>query len=164
MRIWFKYLLALLVLTYLSAGAVYAETKAPNLPRFASLAKDEIYVRTGPALQYPIRWVYKRRGLPVEIIREYDTWRQIRDFDGSVGWVHHGSLSGYRTATIKNEAGITLMSKPDSGSTDVVRLEKGVVVALDECNPDWCKVRISGFKGWTQRTNLWGIYASEEIQ
>jgi SH3-like domain-containing protein len=147
-----------------SAGAAHAETKTPNLPRFASLAKDEIYVRTGPALQYPIRWVYKRRGLPVEIIREYDTWRQIRDFDGSIGWVHHGSLAGYRTAIIKNEAGVSLMAKPDSGAADVVRLEQGVVVALDECNPDWCRVRISGFKGWTQRPNLWGIYASEEIR
>lgn len=146
-----------------SAVPAHADDK-PNLPRFASIAKDEIYVRTGPALQYPIRWVYQRRGLPVEIIREYDTWRQIKDYDGSIGWVHHGALSGYRTAIIKAKDGVTLMARADNASGAVVRLETGVVVVVDECADSWCKVRISGFKGWTSRANLWGVYPKEEIR
>ena len=27
-------------------------------------------MRTGPGVQYPVEWVYKRNGLPVEIISE----------------------------------------------------------------------------------------------
>jgi SH3-like domain-containing protein len=128
------------------------------------LGKDEIFARTGPALQYPIRWVYKRRGLPIEIVREYDTWRQVRDMDGAVGWVHHAMLSGYRNAIILPQAGVTLTSDPDPSSGPVVRLERGVVVNLDTCEPAWCRVRISGFKGWVPRAALWGIYPNEEIR
>ena len=29
-------------------------------------------------LRYPVDWVYVRRRLPVEVIGEFDTWRQIR--------------------------------------------------------------------------------------
>ena len=132
------------------------------LPRFASLRNDEIFVRTGPALQYPIRWVYRKRGLPVEIIRDYDTWRQIRDQDGSTGWVHHAMLSGSRTAVVTGKEGAMVTSSAVGGDS-VVRLEKGVVVVLDECEKLVCKVRVSGFKGWLPKTSLWGVYADEEI-
>ena len=145
------------------AAASAAEDDARKIPRFVSLNKDEIFVRTGPSLQYPIRWVYRKRGLPVEIIREYDTWRQVRDFDGSVGWVHHAMLSGYRAAIVKSKEGVTLTARPESTASVVVRLEKGVVVGVDTCPDTWCKVRISGFKGWVPRVTLWGIYPDEQI-
>ncbi|MBL8638634.1 MAG: hypothetical protein JNN09_09110, partial [Alphaproteobacteria bacterium] len=67
------------------------------LPRFAVLKSDNTYVRTGPSMDYPIRWIYKRADLPVEIIHEYDSWRKIRDQDGAVGWVHRILLSSQRT-------------------------------------------------------------------
>lgn len=155
------YLAFFLLSTSLS---IAADDSAAKLPRFASLSKDEIFVRTGPALQYPIRWVYQKRGIPVEIVREYDTWRQIRDIDGSIGWVHHAMLSSYRNAIVNAKDGVTLKKSNDSDSTDVVRLEKGVIVAIDVCQEGWCRVKISGFKGWTLRAALWGVYAGEEIK
>ena len=146
------------------AGTSWAGDDTPlKLPRFASLGKDEIFVRTGPALQYPIKWVFKKRGLPVEIIREYDTWRQIRDSDGSTGWVHHAMLSGYRSAIVKDTDGIVLMKSKES-TVPVVRLEKGVIAGVDECDKSFCKLRISGFKGWALQGSLWGVYGDEEIQ
>jgi len=155
--------LVVFVATMICVPVRAADETARKLPRFVSLAKDEVSVRTGPSLQYPIRWVYRKRGLPVEIIREYDTWRQVRDFDGSVGWVHHALLSGYRSGIVKAKDGVTLTSRPDSTASVVVRLEKGVIVGLDECPDSWCKVRISGFKGWVPRSTLWGIYQDEQI-
>lgn len=164
-RIFLVLLMALTVCALSGAGGAWAadDGAAKKLPRFATLNKDEIFVRTGPALQYPIRWVYRKRGLPVEIIREYDTWRQVRDFDGAVGWVHHAMLSGYRSAIVKNKDGVTVTSRADAASSVVVRLEKGVIVGLEECKDAWCKVRISGFKGWLPRAALWGIYPDEQI-
>lgn len=146
------------------AGVAHAEEAvAKKIPRFVTLNKDEIFVRTGPSLDYPIRWVYRKRGLPVEIIREYDVWRQIRDYDGSVGWVHHAMLSGYRSGIVKAKDGAMVTSRPDSAAGVVVRLDSGVVVGLEECKDAWCKVRISGFKGWLPRATLWGIYPDEQI-
>jgi SH3-like domain-containing protein len=121
-------------------GSGVKANDAPQLPRFVSLAKDEIFVRTGPALQYPIKWVYKKRGLPVEIIREYDTWRQVRDIDGSTGWVHHAMLTSTRNAIIQSKNGITLAARPETAGDPVVKLETGVVVNIDRCDPGWCRV------------------------
>jgi SH3-like domain-containing protein len=136
---------------------------SPKLPRFASLSKDEIFVRTGPSLQYPIRWVYQKKGLPVEIIREYDTWRQIRDIDGGEGWVHHAMLSGARHVIVQGKDGVDLKSLPEATGTPVVHLEKGVIATLNTCKQGWCEATLSGFTGWAPRAALWGIYAGEQI-
>ena len=53
------------------------------LPRFASLRADEANVRAGPGTRYPIEWVFKRKGMPVEIVAEFENWRKIRE---SASW------------------------------------------------------------------------------
>ena len=78
------------------------------LPRFVSLAADRVNVRFGPGRQYPVNWMFARKGLPVEIVAEFDTWRKIRDYDGEEGWIHvepavesphhHGDRRGARGA------------------------------------------------------------------
>ncbi len=160
-----KTFLFLVIVIVMGMGfSARAEDDVAKLPRFVSLAKDDVFVRTGPALQYPIKWVYKKRGLPVEITREYDTWRKIKDIDGDEGWVHHAMLSGYRNAIINSKDGVTLTAKPDALAQPVVRLEKGVVVSIDKCQGAWCRLGISGFRGFAPRDSLWGIYPAEEIR
>ena len=73
------------------------------LPRFVSLAADRVNVRFGPGKQYPINWVFARKGLPVEIIEEFDTWRKIRDYDGEEGWIHSSLLSSRRTIMVTGD-------------------------------------------------------------
>ncbi|WP_246091429.1 SH3 domain-containing protein [Swingsia samuiensis] len=70
------------------------------LPRFAALRADKVYMRRGPGDRYPIDWVYHRRGLPVEVEREFDVWRLVEDSDGQKGWVHQATLYGSRTFVI----------------------------------------------------------------
>lgn len=70
------------------------------LPRYAALRADKVYMRRGPGDRYPIDWVYHRRGLPVEIEREFDVWRLVEDSDGQKGWVHQATLYGSRTFVI----------------------------------------------------------------
>ena len=57
----------------------------------------------------PSSGVYTRKGLPVEIIAEYDQWRKIQDIEGTVGWVHRVMLSGQRTVMID---GVDLVDRP----------------------------------------------------
>ena len=73
------------------------------LPRFVSLRADQVNLRTGPGVRYPIDWVYRRRDLPVEIIDEHETWRRIRDWEGTIGWVHQSMLQGVRNAMVTGE-------------------------------------------------------------
>src|SRR5690606_13563935 len=58
------------------------------IPRFVSLASDEVNVRTGQGPKYPVKWVYTTKNRPVEVILEYDAWRKVKDMDGEQGWVH----------------------------------------------------------------------------
>jgi SH3-like domain-containing protein len=57
------------------------------IPRFVSLKSSQTNLREGPSRDHRIAWVFKRSGLPVEVIAEFETWRRIRDSEGSEGWV-----------------------------------------------------------------------------
>ncbi len=132
-----------------------------NLPRFESLKADKVYARTGPGLRYPIKWVYERRGLPVEITRTYDQWRQIRDPDGEEGWVHRTLLTGRRGGVILADQPVELRRKPEVAARMTARFEPGVVVRIEECAASWCHAAAGGFKGWIERKYIWGIYEGE---
>src|SRR6201987_6177097 len=79
-----------------------AETE-PNarLPRFVSLRSDQVNLRVGPGENYPIQWVLTRKDMPVEIVKEFENWRMIRDWQGTEGWVHERMLAGKRAVIIK---------------------------------------------------------------
>ena len=135
-----------------------------KLPRWAALAGDKTYVRAGPGLKYPIRWIYKKEGLPGEIVQEFDSWRKIRDWEGSEGWVHQTLLSGARNAMIRTDGGEAPM-RADPGADEklVARLEPAVIASIERCTPAWCRLQKDGFRGWVQRNFLWGIYEDEEL-
>lgn len=133
------------------------------IPRFVSLSKDKVFVRTGPALRYPIKWIYVRQGLPVEIVQEFDTWRKIRDVAGEEGWIHQSLLSGKRNAIIAAEKGATLLRKPESDAKAVAQIENGTQVTIESCESGWCQVEAGGFSGWIEIKSIWGVYESEEL-
>lgn len=140
-----------------------AEDPLP-LPRFASLDSSEVNLRAGPGKEYPILWTYQRKGLPVEIIQEFDTWRRIRDRDGTVGWVQQNLLSGKRSALITDEAR-TIRTDPTGGAKPVAILQPGVVARIEECQDgDWCRIEIEGYKGWLRRSEFWGTYPDEAFE
>ena len=156
---------AVLALTAAGADAVAAETTGLPLPRFVSLRADEVNLRTGPGVQYPIDWVYRRRHLPVEIIAEYDTWRKVRDWQGTEGWVHQSMLSNERTVVVTGKLR-TLRHKSDTTARSVAHAEAGVIARLLEC-PDastWCRVEVDGFEGWFRRVEFWGVYRDEVVR
>ena len=131
------------------------------LPRFASLASSRVNVRTGPGTQYPIRWVYRRAGLPVEITGEFDIWRHVLDPEGGEGWAHSGLLATRRTVMIQGKGIQDLHRGPSDDTLVVLRAEPGVVGSFLECSGTWCRVDIDGTRGWLPRDALWGVLASD---
>lgn len=144
------------------AGEIGSETNLP-LPRFVSLSSDKVNVRTGPGKRYPINWVFKRRGWPVEIIEEYELWRQIRDIEGATGWVHKSLVSSRRTLIITQEAR-AIYEEPDEKSVIVMLAEPGVVGKLQECDGRWCELEIAGLTGWLRADEFYGVYANEKVR
>ena len=162
----FHLLLLVAFLAVESAPAVAAPqgTGLP-LPRFASLRVDKARMRAGPGVHFPEEWVYERQGLPLEIIAEYDTWRKVRDWQGTQGWMHHSLLSGRRTFIVIG-ATRTVRRKPDVQAAAVARAEAGVVGRLLSCGraDRWCRVEVDGFEGWLRRIEMWGIYPDEAVK
>jgi SH3-like domain-containing protein len=130
------------------------------LPRFVSLAEPEVNMRTGPGREYPIRWIYNRRDLPVKIVDEFDVWRKIEDHEGDQGWVHSSLLSSRRTVIILG-AIQDLHRTASADSRVILRAEPGVVARLLDCQPDWCLVEVDDRRGWAKRTAIWGVLDGE---
>lgn len=155
-------------ITVFSSGPVVAEqspfrsTSYP-LPRFVSLSKSEVNVRTGPGKKFPIKWVYRKKKLPVEIILEYGPWRKVKDSEGETGWVHQTLLSGERTGIVTGESSVNIFRKNRKNSEVTAILESGVLVDVSVCKTDWCKVGVEGYRGWVERKFIWGVYENENF-
>lgn len=171
-----KIILFVAVLMFLAPHVAMAQDDQPSgeivkgfrttdlpLPRYVSLRSEKTYVRTGPALRYPIKWVYKQKGLPVEIIQEFDAWRKVRDYEGDTGWIHQSLLTGKRTVLVNNAEPIAVREGFNEDAKMVARFEPLVIAHLEKCTEGWCEISAEGYEGWSKRKYLWGIYDSEEL-
>jgi len=136
---------------------------AGKVPRFVSLASDEVNVRVGPGKRYPISWVYVRSGWPVEVIAEYELWRQVRDVDGATGWIHTALLSNRRTILITGDRR-PMFERPKEDAIVVLLAEPGVQGRLIECDGSWCKVDVAGNEGWMKTAHFYGVLENEKIR
>lgn len=157
--------LSLVIRTDYANAQISQETSGLPLPRFVSLRSDEIRMRTGPGVRYPIDWVYKRRNMPMEVIAEFRTWRKVRDFQGIEGWMHQSMLSNKRSLTVTGQTR-TLRNSSDSKTAAIARIEPGVIGEIVRCerNSGWCKLSIGKFEGWLRRVEFWGVYSAETIK
>jgi SH3-like domain-containing protein len=132
------------------------------VPRFVSMRKGEANLRVGPGYRFPIEWVLTRKDMPVEILAENDVWRQIRDWEGTVGWVLSSQLAGRRMVIVKGEVG-TLRSDPLPTAAPVAHIEPGVIGRLMECPTpgDWCRIEVDDIRGWIHRGEVFGVYPTE---
>ena len=138
-------------------------------PQFG--AADEVNLRVGPGDRFPIDWIYRREGLPVEVINEHDVWRQIRDHEDTVGWVHQSLLSGRRRVLIIDSLR-SLRASPDPAAPAVARSlnvrqafsPSGVIGALIGCAGAWCQIEVKKHAGWLRRDEVYGLYPDEQIR
>lgn len=155
-----------------SEGTTQAAPQATGgapLPRFVSLKSDKVNLRTGPGTEYPTQWVYKRAGLPVEVTKEFEGWRQVRDSEGASGWILQSLLSGRRTALIlpwelKDPAKaprVTVREDDSENSRAVAIVEAGVIADVHRCDGRWCQVSIRPYRGYIEQKKLWGVYEGE---
>ena len=138
------------------------------IPRFVSLKMGEVNLRTGPGERYPIKFVYKKKNYPMEIIDEHDLWRQVREIDGTTGWVHRRMLTGVRYVLLKKDSDV--FKKADVSSKIKAYVTKDVLAKVEKC-PDkneFCELEFEHLdkklKGWVKRDSLFGIYPNEVIK
>lgn len=113
----------------------------------------------------PIEWVYKQKNAPVEIIAEFDLWRQIRDWEGSETWVYKPMLSSQRWIKMTNKGTSSIYAKPEHDAKVIAKVEDQVIGKVEKCpeDKDFCLIKFASIEGWVQRGDFFGVYPGETI-
>ncbi len=143
-----------------------------KVPRYVSLRASRVNLRKGPGTDYPTAWVFRHIGLPVEVIEEFEAWRQVRDADNTTGWVLKTLLSGRRTGQVlpweikegKTRPQADLFSRRSESAGVVARVEAGVVANILSCDGAWCYIEVKNIEAYIPQKKLWGVYPNERIE
>ena len=138
-----------------------AQDKTP--PYWASIASGEAMMRTGPGKNYPGVWLYKRRDLPIRVLKIYPNWRLIEDPDGVRGWMLVTLLSDRRTAIVRGSEARPIHEKADENSRVAYNAEPGVVGRISDCERGWCHLQVGTREGYIRITDMWGVNDGETV-
>lgn len=127
-----------------------------KVPYWASVGEEVARMRTGPSMDFPVKWVYKRKDLPVKVIARLSIWRKVEDPDGDQGWMHVRLLSPVRTAVVIGAGVASLRDAPSAGARIAWRVEPGVVGRIDDCGKGWCRFDVAGRSGYIEDARLYG--------
>ena len=131
-------------------------SSASENKKILSLKNNKVNLRQGPSFEYPIKLIYKKKYLPVEILDTSETWRKIKDLENNTGWIHISQLSKKKSAiNIKNNS--ILYKKPSIYSKPIARIETGKLLVIKKCKLKWCKIKSEKFTGWIIKNFLWGM-------
>lgn len=127
-----------------------------SVPYWASIDTDVANMRVGPGESYKIDWVYRRKHLPVKVIRREGPWRQIEDPDGTKGWMRDLLLSRQRAAVVIGDQLTEMRAEGNGSARTLWQIEPGVVGLLGECRDGWCGFDTDGHKGFVRESVVWG--------
>ena len=149
-----KHYLIILVL-FFSILFFFSKSFANENVNFLSLKNNEVNLRQGPSFEYPIKFIYKKKFLPIEVLDKSETWIKIKDFENNSGWIHISQVSKKKSAINKKNNSV-IYKKPTIFSKPVAKLEIGRLVLIKRCKVEWCKITSGGFGGWVYKNSLWG--------
>lgn len=159
-------LMAMTVTPMRAAGAqetkLVVQGSGLPVPRFVTLKSDTVNMRVGPGREYPLSWVYKKKNLPVKVIAEFDVWRKVIDHEGTTGWVHSQLVTLKRYALIQSRL-TKLYRKADFDSPVVAVADKGVIIELQICEAQWCRIATQDLRAFVRREDIWGILENETL-
>ena len=121
---------------------------------FLSLKNKKVNVRYGPSLNSPIKYIYKKKYLPVKVIDKKEHFRRIIDHKKNSGWIHKTQLIKANSLIVMEDK--IVFSKNSKFSKPLFKLEKGRLVILKKCISSWCKIKSDNYTGWMQIQNSWG--------
>jgi SH3-like domain-containing protein len=145
-----------------AAGAASADSRFSGeaLPRFAAIRTESAGARVGPGSNFPLKYVYRSKFQPVQVINEYYGWYQVKDVSGDMSWLHKSYLTGasYVAPVVD---GVLLYKKARPDSEALAKVGRGVVFLAEECGRDFCRVETNldgvSYKGYLLRDSLFGI-------
>ena len=144
-----RIVLIFFLLTFSFSKQVFAEKNY-----FLMLKNKKVNVRYGPDLNSPIKYIYKKKFLPVKIIDKKENFRRIIDFKNNSGWIHTSQLSKIKSFILLEDK--ILFPKPTKYSKPILIISKGRLLLVKKCKAKWCKVKTKKYTGWLEAKNVWG--------
>jgi len=120
------------------------------------LKNNEVNVRYGPGFDYPIKYVYKKKNLPIKVIDKKENFRRIIDFKKNSGWIHISQLKKGKSLILLEDQ--ILFSSPTKYSKPIIKIAKGRLLLVKKCKKKWCRVKTQNYLGWIITNNVWGKY------
>ena len=122
---------------------------------FLMLKYNKVNVRYGPNKDDQIKFVYKKKYLPLKVIDRKENFRKIIDHKNNNGWIHISQLKSPKSLIMMENK--TLFKKNSIFSKPIIKLEKGKLVLIKKCKENWCKIKTNKITGWLRTENVWGI-------
>ena len=121
---------------------------------FLMLKNNKVNVRYGPSFDYPIKYIYKKIKLPVQLIDKKENFRRIIDHKKNSGWIHISQLR--KSESLITTSSKILFKKPTKYSKPLAKLDSGRLLLIKKCEKNWCYVNTDNFSGWINKENVWG--------
>ena len=121
---------------------------------YLMLKNSKVNVRMGPGLDYPIKFIYKKKNLPVKVIDKKENFRKIIDHKKNSGWIHISQLKKINSIIVLSNR--ILFKKPTFNSKPIANIESGRLFVLKKCKKDWCEVSSQNYSGWINMNDVWG--------
>ena len=127
------------------------------VPRYVSLKFDKVNARGGPGDDYDLKWVYRVRGLPLQVVAETEEWRRVCDAQGALSWVHRRTTDARRSVMRTQAQDLALHAGPDAASAATATLVGHAIAELKSCRGEWCEIAVGRARGWVKATDVWGV-------
>lgn len=148
----FIILFTFVLLSSLNAGTVMA--------KMVAVKNDNVNMRSGPSLNKAVIWKLGT-GFPLKIVKRSGKWLKVKDFEGTVGWVHKDVVNSSGHMIVKaqkrSKGKINVRDKPNTKSKVVAKAYYGVVFKTLGQRKNWVKVQHGNVVGWIKRSLLWGF-------
>ena len=120
------------------------------------LKNNKVNVRYGPGFNYQIKYIYKKKNLPIKVIDKKENFRRIIDFKKNSGWIHISQLKkGKSIILLKDQI---LFKKPTKYSKPILKIAKGRLLLVKKCKKKWCRVKTENYTGWIKNEKVWGAF------
>ena len=144
-----KYLKSLIIL-FIFFQISYSNSEE----KFLSLKKNKVNVRYGPGFEFPVKYMYEKKNLPIKQIDKKDNFRRIIDYKKNSGWIHISQLKKANSVIVTNDK--IMFKKSSIFSEPIARIKEGRLLIVTRCNNEWCKVKTENLNGWVKKKDLWG--------
>tara|TARA_B100001250_G_C19598186_1_gene699404 strand:+ start:192 stop:641 length:450 start_codon:yes stop_codon:yes gene_type:complete len=135
---------------------IISNSYSDNKKKFLMLKNNKVNVRYGPSFDYPIKYIYKKIQLPVQLIDKKENFRRIIDHKKNSGWIHITQLKKSKSLITTSKK--ILFKKPTKYSKPVAILDTGRLLLIQKCERNWCNVKTDQFSGWVDKVNVWGNF------